>query len=143
QCAAAHILHRTTGDHGRGARRLRGRRTASGCARRVAIRVTCARRHVTDRHVVEFLHAGRPRSGGVRVATAARGLHTASRMPSRSRVVLRLDRETRPLHPESDFPWLELMASDVSQSRYIDQLVATYGFEAPVEAALALTPNLA
>lgn len=63
-------------------------------------------------------------------------------MAPRSRVLLRLDRETRPLHPETDFPWLELMAFDVSRVRYVDQLIATYGFEAPVEAALALTPKL-
>lgn len=63
-------------------------------------------------------------------------------MPPRSRVLLRLERETRPLHPEADFPWLELMAVDVSRVRYIDQLIAAYGFEGPVEAALALTPKL-
>lgn len=63
-------------------------------------------------------------------------------MPPGSRVLLRLDRETRPLHPEADFPWLELMAFDVSRVRYVDRLITTYGFEAPVEAALALTPKL-
>ncbi len=56
---------------------------------------------------------------------------------------MRLNTETRALHPEADFPWLELMSADATRSRYVDQLVATYGFEAPVEAALALTPHLA
>lgn len=63
-------------------------------------------------------------------------------MTARWRVLSRLDRETRPLHPEADFPWLGLMAFDVSRVRYVDQLIVTYGFEAPVEAALALTPKL-
>lgn len=57
-------------------------------------------------------------------------------------MLARLNTETRAQHPEADFPWLELMSADVSRSRYIDQLVATYGFEAPVEAVLALTPHL-
>jgi heme oxygenase len=58
-------------------------------------------------------------------------------------MLARLNAETRAQHPEADFPWLELMSAEASRSRYIDQLVATYGFEAPVEAALALTPHLA
>lgn len=58
------------------------------------------------------------------------------------RMLLRLDAETRVQHPEADYPWLELMSRDASCSRYRDHLIATYGFEAPVEAALALTPHL-
>ncbi|HEY5926502.1 MAG TPA: biliverdin-producing heme oxygenase [Kofleriaceae bacterium] len=57
-------------------------------------------------------------------------------------MLLRLHLETRAQHPEADFQWLELMSFDASHGRYIDQLVATYGFEAPVEAAYALTPHL-
>jgi heme oxygenase len=57
-------------------------------------------------------------------------------------MLMRLNMETRALHPEADYPWLELMSLDTSRNRYADQLVATYGFEAPVEAALALTPQL-
>jgi len=55
---------------------------------------------------------------------------------------MRLNMETRAEHPDADYPWLELMSLDASRSRYIDQLVATYGFDAPVEAALQLTPHL-
>jgi heme oxygenase len=58
-------------------------------------------------------------------------------------MLMRLNMETRALHPEADYPWLELMSLDTSRGRYADQLVATYGFEAPVEAAFALTPQLA
>jgi heme oxygenase (biliverdin-IX-beta and delta-forming) len=57
-------------------------------------------------------------------------------------MLIRLNVETRALHPEADYPWLELMSLDTSRNRYADHLVATYGFEAPVEAALALTPQL-
>ena len=63
-------------------------------------------------------------------------------MQSPSRMLVRLNLETRAQHPEADYPWLELMSLDVTRGRYIDQLVATYGFEAPVEAAYALTPQL-
>lgn len=60
-----------------------------------------------------------------------------------SRMLTRLNLETRIHHPEADYAWLELVSVQVSRGQYIDQLVATYGFEAPVEAALALTPHLA
>lgn len=63
-------------------------------------------------------------------------------MQCASRVLLRLDTETRALHPDADWPWLQLMSLDASRTRYIDHLVAIYGFEAPVEAALVLTPYL-
>ena len=55
---------------------------------------------------------------------------------------MRLNVETRTQHPEADHPWLDLMSAGGSRRRYIDHLVAVYGFEAPVEAALALTPHL-
>ena len=55
---------------------------------------------------------------------------------------MRLNMETRAQHPEADYPWLELMSHDASRTGYVDQLVATYGFEAPVEAAFQLTPYL-
>jgi heme oxygenase len=64
-------------------------------------------------------------------------------MPSASRVLLRVNMETRALHPEADWPWLELMSLEASRARYIDHLVGIYGFEAPVEAALNLTPYMA
>lgn len=55
---------------------------------------------------------------------------------------MRLNMETCAEHPEADSPWLELMSVDASRSQYLDHLVATYGFEAPIEAAFALTPEL-
>jgi heme oxygenase len=60
-----------------------------------------------------------------------------------SGMLMRLNMETRAEHPEADSPWLELMSVDTSRRQYIDQLVATYGFEAPVEAAFTLTAQLA
>jgi heme oxygenase (biliverdin-IX-beta and delta-forming) len=63
-------------------------------------------------------------------------------MQTPSRMLLRLNVETRAQHPEADHPWLDLMSTPGSRARYIDHLVAVYGFEAPVEAALALTPHL-
>jgi heme oxygenase len=63
-------------------------------------------------------------------------------MHAASRVLTRLNIETRAQHPEADTGWLELMSLDASRPRYLYQLMATYGFEAPIEAALALTPQL-
>jgi heme oxygenase (biliverdin-IX-beta and delta-forming) len=57
-------------------------------------------------------------------------------------MLMRLNNETRPQHPDADYPWLDLMSSSSTRARYVDHLVAVYGFEAPVEAALALTPHL-
>ena len=52
-------------------------------------------------------------------------------MPSASRVLLHLNMETRALHPDADWPWLELMTLEASRARYLDHLVGIYGFEAP------------
>lgn len=57
-------------------------------------------------------------------------------------MLLRLNVETRAQHPEADDPWLDLMSVGGTSLRYLDHLVTVYGFEAPVEAALALTPHL-
>jgi heme oxygenase len=78
----------------------------------------------------------------MRPLTEARRLQDARGMQTPSRMLMRLNLETRAQHPEADYPWLELISLDTSRSRYVDQLVATYGFEAPVEAALQLTPQL-
>lgn len=58
-------------------------------------------------------------------------------------MLTRLNMETRQDHPRADAPWLELMDIDVTRARYLGALVAIYGFEAPIEAALALTPRVA
>ncbi|NVB78167.1 MAG: biliverdin-producing heme oxygenase [Kofleriaceae bacterium] len=60
-----------------------------------------------------------------------------------SQMLVRLDVATRVHHPEADAPWLDLMAREPTRTRYIDLLVATYGFEAPIEASLSLTPQVA
>ncbi len=105
------------------------------------------RRGARDRtwhFVTSGLHAAICRARwGIRASWRSTRVAERQRVPRRSHVLLRLERETRPLHPEADFPWLALMAFDVTRTRYLDQLVASYGFEAPIEAALALTPKLA
>lgn len=64
-------------------------------------------------------------------------------MQAPSQMLVRLNMETRADHPEADAPWLDLLAQQPTSSRYLDLLIATYGFEAPIEASLALTPHLA
>lgn len=55
---------------------------------------------------------------------------------------MRINMETRVHHSEADAPWLDLIAREPTRFRYTAHLVATYGFEAPIEASLALTPRL-
>jgi heme oxygenase len=55
----------------------------------------------------------------------------------------RLEVETRSFHSHADAPWFPFMGPDVTRARYTDQLAAVYGFEAPIEAALALTARVA
>jgi len=57
-------------------------------------------------------------------------------------MLMRLNMETRSDHGQADAPWLDLMGLDVTRARYLDHLIAVYGFEAPVEAALGLTPRV-
>lgn len=64
-------------------------------------------------------------------------------MQPASSMVMRLNTETRHEHSRADAPWLDLMGIDVTRGRYLDALAAIYGFEAPIEAALALTPRVA
>lgn len=64
-------------------------------------------------------------------------------MQAPSQMLVRLNLETRADHPEADAPWLDMLAQEPTRLRYLDLLVATYGFEAPIEASLALTPQLA
>jgi heme oxygenase len=58
-------------------------------------------------------------------------------------MIMRLNMETRRDHARADAPWLDLMGLEVTCDRYLDALAAFYGFEAPIEAALALTPRVA
>jgi heme oxygenase len=59
-----------------------------------------------------------------------------------STMLNRLDMETREQHGEVDGYWLDLMASGVTREQYKALLTRIYGFEAPVESALAYTPHL-
>src|SRR5438093_1431948 len=61
---------------------------------------------------------------------------------SRSKALLVLNLETRPHHAIADAGWLGLLERTMRRRDYVDQLLATYGFEAPLEAALAYTPHL-
>ncbi len=53
-----------------------------------------------------------------------------------------LDEATRAHHAEADAVWSTLTLVRVSPTQYLQRLVAAYGFEAPLESALALTPRL-
>jgi heme oxygenase len=57
---------------------------------------------------------------------------------------VRLNVETRCFHAAADAPWLDLIAPGHRPTRleYLQQLVAAYGFDAPLEAALAYTPHI-
>lgn len=55
---------------------------------------------------------------------------------------MQLNLETRSFHAAADEGWLALVRPDVTRWDYLRQLVSTYGFEAPLEAAFAYTPNL-
>ena len=58
-----------------------------------------------------------------------------------SAMLTRLDAATRDQHPEIDGYWLDLMAQAVTLEQYSTQLARLYGFEAPLESALAYTPG--
>jgi heme oxygenase (biliverdin-IX-beta and delta-forming) len=57
-------------------------------------------------------------------------------------MLTRLNLETRALHPEADALWVELLAHGTTPDVYRSTLIAVYGFEAPVEAALSLTAGV-
>lgn len=59
-----------------------------------------------------------------------------------STALLRLNLETRSFHDAADEGWLALTSPLVTRSDYLRQLVMVYGFEGPLEAAFAYTPNL-
>jgi len=57
-------------------------------------------------------------------------------------MLARLDAETRAYHAGMDGLWRDLMEGSATPATYMHQLVRVYGFEAPLEAALAYTPGL-
>lgn len=76
------------------------------------------------------------------VPISARELHLPLPVDQAPAGLLRLNLETQSFHDDADQGWLALTRSDVSRSDYTHQLVTTYGFEAPLEAAFAYTPHL-
>lgn len=54
----------------------------------------------------------------------------------------RLERETRAHHADADSPWVSLLSTRLTRAGYIEHLITVYGFEAPLDAALALTPRV-
>src|SRR6185503_16636101 len=59
-----------------------------------------------------------------------------------SAMLARLDMETLEQHAGVDGHWLDLMSSAVTREQYKSLLMRIYGFEAPIESALAYTPHL-
>lgn len=57
-------------------------------------------------------------------------------------MLVRLSLETRGYHALADDGWRSLLTPEVTKLSYIEQLICVYGFEGPLEAALAYTPNL-
>ena len=56
--------------------------------------------------------------------------------------LIRLNLDTRNLHPAVDRFWLDLVAGQTTEADYLERLCRAYGFEAPLEAALAYTPRM-
>lgn len=63
-------------------------------------------------------------------------------MESAATTLLRLNLETQSHHAAADELWAPLLAPHVTKWQYLARLAVVYGFEAPLEAALAYTPNL-
>src|SRR5829696_4323508 len=57
-------------------------------------------------------------------------------------MLTRLDVETRPYQASAEGLWRDLMEGSATPATYMHHLVRVYGFEAPLEAALAYTPGL-
>ncbi len=58
-------------------------------------------------------------------------------------MLARLDRETGAHHAAAVHGWTRLIDDELHRDEYLRQLVVTYGFEAPYEAACQYTPGLA
>ncbi|HEY5957350.1 MAG TPA: biliverdin-producing heme oxygenase [Polyangiaceae bacterium] len=63
-------------------------------------------------------------------------------MDAAATTLLRLNLETQSHHEAADKLWAPLLVPNVTKWQYIAGLALVYGFEAPLEAALAYTPNL-
>ncbi len=63
-------------------------------------------------------------------------------MDAATETLEQLEAETRAYHRAADAGWRSLMTTDVEPHDYVGQLVRVYGFEGPLEAALAYTIHL-
>src|SRR5574338_1033973 len=70
------------------------------------------------------------------------GVADLTHVEQASPTLLRLNLETRGFHALADEGSLALLRDDATRLDYARWLAAVYGFEAPLEAALAYTPNL-
>ena len=59
-----------------------------------------------------------------------------------SRTLIRLDVATKAFHTAADAAWNDVFADKLCEADYAAQLARVYGFEGPVEAAVAYTPGL-
>src|SRR5262245_27053134 len=63
-------------------------------------------------------------------------------MNAPSRMLMQLNIETRVHHSAIDSTWLDVMSPHLAATHYTRLLARAYGFEAPLEAALAYTRGL-
>jgi heme oxygenase len=63
-------------------------------------------------------------------------------MPHTSWMIERLNSETLPFHAQADADFDILFAPEAPPAHYLMFLTRAYGFEAPLESTLAMTPNL-
>jgi heme oxygenase len=63
-------------------------------------------------------------------------------MPTGGTTLALLDRETRAFHADAERGWHGLQDSGATRDNYVQQLMVTYGIEAPFETACAYTPGL-
>ncbi|HEU0033073.1 MAG TPA: biliverdin-producing heme oxygenase [Kofleriaceae bacterium] len=63
-------------------------------------------------------------------------------MPHTSWMIARLNEETRGRHAEADADFDILFRDDASSTHYMLFLMRVYGFEAPLESSLSMTPTL-
>ena len=89
------------------------------------------------------VHAMTNRSMRIRgFRSSAWELQTLRSVEQASNTLLRLNLETRAYHALADENWLALLREGITRLEYTRCLASIYGFEAPLEAALAYTPNL-
>src|SRR5439155_7282571 len=70
------------------------------------------------------------------------GFAHARAMDAAATTLLRLNLETQSHHPAADRLWAPLLVPNVTKWQYVAGLAHVYGFDAPLEAALAYTPDL-